>query len=92
MDAPASLTIDPIDILGEEGGRFKRSRGVPRTSREMMRMEGDTKEKMGHVPTSPLTQRPRSGLVCAYAHASLWLRTPNFNSAELLSAQAWLAW
>ena len=55
-------------------------------------MEGDTKEKMSHVPTSPLTQRPRSGLVCAYAHASLWLRTPNFDSAELLSAQAWLAW
>ena len=32
-------------------------------------MEGDTKEKMCHVPPSPLTQR------CAYARASLRLRT-----------------
>jgi hypothetical protein len=28
MDAPASLTIDPINILGEEGGRLKRCRGA----------------------------------------------------------------
>ena len=32
-------------------------------------MEGDTKEKMCHVPPSPLTRR------CAYARASLRLRT-----------------
>jgi hypothetical protein len=27
MDAPASLIIDPMNILGEEGGRFKRCVG-----------------------------------------------------------------
>ena len=44
-------------------------RGVLRTSGEKRWMEGDTKEKMCHVPPSPLTQRlgsvltlvPRSG-------------------------------
>jgi hypothetical protein len=32
MDVPASLTIDSTNILGEEDGRFKRCRGILRTS------------------------------------------------------------
>jgi hypothetical protein len=43
MDAPVSLTIDPINILGE-AGNLKDAEWFFE-----MQMEGDTKEKMGHV-------------------------------------------
>ena len=48
MDAPVSLTIDPMNILGEVGNLKDAGWFFE------MRMEGDTKKKMGHVLPSPL--------------------------------------
>ena len=60
MDAPVSLTIDPINILGEVGNLKDAGWFFE------MRMEGDTKEKMGHVlegASLSAHQRPCSTLV-----------------------------
>jgi hypothetical protein len=59
-------------------------RGVLRTSGEKRWMEGDTKEKMCHVPPSPLTQRlgsvltlvPRSGSEHQTMDVGLLARSP----------------